>query len=58
MTTVSINKEGYEAVAKLAGKMQICLKRKVSLGTATGYACRYVLSETKRVEEALSEEVR
>lgn len=53
MTTININKEDYALVAQLAGRMQMALKKKVSLGRAAGHACRYVLSETKRIEAAI-----
>lgn len=55
MATISISKEDYEAVVELASKMQQVLKRRVSLGIAASHACRYVLSETKRVERSLIE---
>lgn len=53
MTTVTVEDEDYKALVELAGKMQTALGKRVSLGTAAGSACRYVLSETKRVEELL-----
>ena len=56
--TISIKKEDYIAAAELSGRMQIILKRPVSLGEAVGHACRYILSETKRIERLLKEEVK
>ena len=53
MTTISISQEDYELVAQLAGRMQMVLKKKISLGRAAGHACRYVLSETKRIKAAV-----
>ncbi len=53
MPTISISKEDYVFVAELAGKMQAALRKKVGLGTAAGSAARYVLSETRKLEELI-----
>jgi len=53
MTTVTAKVEDYKALAELAGKMQTALGKRVSLGTAAGSACRYVLSDPRRIEELL-----
>jgi len=53
MVSLTANKEDYQAIVKLAGRMQTILKRKISLGKAAGHACRYILSDTKMLETSL-----
>ncbi|GAI05893.1 unnamed protein product [marine sediment metagenome] len=53
MVTITAKKEDYQTIVKVAGRMQMLLKRKVSLGEAAGHACNHLLSDTKMLEASL-----
>jgi len=53
MVTLTAKKEDYQSIVKVAGTMQMLLKRKVSLGEAAGHACSHILSDTKMLEASL-----
>jgi len=53
MVTIAAKQEDYETIVKVAGRMQMLLKRKVSLGEAAGRACKFILSDTKMLEASL-----